>query len=187
MLELFTVRQIRSKTQRYLMLVFFAVFSLALSISPAQAQSSQSLFEEWRTEPLSPIDKQYMRDQHERIDELARRHFGRQLNGTQANDFQVLQRLLDEGIVGPQQTSELQAMGFILGERLKSAYGLNWVVYFDKYGRSRSLQVPGKSKEFIFPVTQVSRKAEVGIRVDIAKVYAELEQAVTAIRNKPLF
>lgn len=175
------------KAARYLMLVICSLLGLLLSISPALAQSSQSLVEQWRTESLSPIDQQYMREQRDRIDELARRHFGRQLNDTKANDFQVLQRLLDDGIVGPDQTLELQAMGLILGELLKSAYSLRWVVYFDQYGRSRSLQVPGKDKEFIFPATQISRKAEVGIRVDVAKVYAELEEAVTIIRNKPPF
>lgn len=174
-------------SDKYPMLIVAGLIGLLLSMPPALAQSSQSLVEQWRTEALSPIDRQYMREQRDRIDELARRHFGRQLNGTTANDFQVLQRLLDDGIVGPDQTLELQAMGLILGELLKSAYGLNWIVYFDQYGRSRSLQVPGKDKEFIFPATQVSRKAEVGIRVDIAKVYAELEAAVTIIRNKPPF
>ena len=40
-------------------------------------------------------------------------------------------------------------------------------------------------EEFIFPATQISRRAEVGINVDVGKVYAELEQAVVDIRNKP--
>ena len=65
--------------------------------------------------------------------------------------------------------------------------GLLWVIYQDKYGRSRSLQVPGFDKDFIFPVTQVSRKAEVGIKVDVREIYKELQQAVIDIRNKPPF
>ena len=96
-------------------------------------------------------------------------------------------RLLDEKIVGREQVRELQAMGLILGEILKSEKGLSWIIYFDKYGRSRSLQVPGFDKEFIFPATQVSRKAEVGIKVQVREVYQRLEQAVVDIRNKPPF
>ncbi|MEH6558675.1 MAG: DUF3806 domain-containing protein [Oceanicoccus sp.] len=139
-----------------------------------------------RTEPVSPIDRQFMQDQHDSIDDLARRNFGRQLNGHKDNDFAIMQRLLDENIVTASQKAKLQAMGLILGNILQSQYGLNWIVYFDKYGRSRSLQVPGYDRDFIFPVTQVSRKAEVGIRVNIAEVYQELEQSIVNIRNRPL-
>lgn len=143
--------------------------------------------QEWRVEPLSAIDRQYMVDQSEAINALARRHFGRQLNGSKANDLPVLQRLLDDGVVTQQQVPLLQAMGVVLGEVLQREHGLVWVVYYDKLGRSRSLQVPGFEKDFIFPVTQISRRAEVGIRVDVGAVYRELEQAITAIRNKPPF
>ncbi len=142
--------------------------------------------QDWRSEPLSPIDRSYMQDQRNGLDELARRHFGRVLNGKKDNDLAVLQRLLDDGIVGQEQVAQLQAMGFVLGELLKSERGLIWTVYIDRYGRSRALQVPGFEKDFIFPVTQISRKAEVGIRVDVRKAYADLEQAIEDIRNKPL-
>ncbi|WP_235015537.1 DUF3806 domain-containing protein [Oceanicoccus sp. KOV_DT_Chl] len=143
--------------------------------------------EAWRSEPLTYNDQVYMQRQHDSIDALARRHFGRQLNGKKDNDFAVMQRLLDENIVGAEQVTELQAMGIILGQLLKAEKGLIWVIYTDKYGRSRALQVPGIDKEFIFPATQISRKAEVGIRVDVRQVYATLLQAVTDIRNKPPF
>ena len=143
--------------------------------------------DEWRSEPLSAIDRQYIDNQRESLDALARRHLGRTLNGTKDNDLAVLQRMLDEGVVGQEQVRELQAMGLVLGELLKKYRGLVWVIYSDKYGRSRSLQVPGFEKEFIFPATQISRRAEVGLKVDVRKVYAELEQAITDIRNKPPF
>jgi len=148
--------------------------------------SSPLLAQMVRTEPVSPIDQKFMEDQRDSIDDLARRHFGRQLNGEKGNDIAIMQRLLDDNIVTAEQKSKLQAMGLILGDLLKAQYGLKWIVYFDKYGRSRSLQVPGHEKEFIFPVTQVSRKAEVGIRVSVAEVYRELEQSIQNIRTKPL-
>ncbi|MEE8059452.1 MAG: DUF3806 domain-containing protein, partial [Pseudomonadales bacterium] len=143
--------------------------------------------QEWRTEPLTPIDQQYMEAQRNSIDELARRYVGRQLNGKKDNDLAVIQRLLDDGIVGREQVRQLQAMGLILGGILKSEKGLQWIIYYDKYGRSRSLQVPGFDKEFIFPATQISRKVEVGIHVNVRDVYKVLEQAIIDIRNKPPF
>jgi hypothetical protein len=160
--------------------MFQCVISVCLVSLPLMVQAV-------RTEPVSPIDRKFMEDQRYSIDDLARRNFGGQLNGKKNNDFAVMQRLLDENIVTADQKTKLQAMGLILGNLLKSEYGLNWIVYFDKYGRSRSLQVPGYDRDFIFPVTQVSRKAEVGIRVNIAEVYEELEQSIVNIRNRPLF
>ncbi len=143
--------------------------------------------QEWRTEAMSPIDRQYMDDQRALIDNLARRELGRQLHGQKDNDIRVLQLLLDRDIISQQQVAELQAMGIVLGQLLKSQKGLSWVIYIDRLGRSRALQVPGKNEEFIFPVTQISRREEMGIKVGVAEIYAELEQAVLDIRNKPKF
>lgn len=160
---------------------WFSVLLLSVALMPVAVWA-----QEWRTESLSLVDRTFMQDQRDLIDDLARRNFGGQINGNLENDIAVMQRLLDEKIVRSDQVGELQAMGLILGDLLKSQKGLSWIVYIDRYGRSRSLQVPGFSKDFIFPITQVSRKAEVGIQVRIADVYRELEQAVVNIRNKPL-
>ena len=162
---------------RSLLILFIVLGLMPLNLSAQQ----------WRTEALTPIDRQYMQDQRGTIDDLARRHFGRQLNGDKHNDLAIIQRLLDDGIVGRTQVSQLQAMGLILGGLLKSEHGLNWIVYVDQHGRSRSLQVPGFAEDFIFPTTQISRKAEVGIKVNVRDVYRELEQAIVNIRNKPPF
>jgi hypothetical protein len=155
--------------------ILFASFSSVLSA------------DNWRTETISPIAEKNMQEQWDSIDELISRHFGRKLNGNKLNDIPVMQRLLDENIVRAKDVRLLQAMGVILGRLLRSENGLNWVVYIDRYGRSRALQVPGFDKEFIFPVTQISRKAEVGIKVDILEVYGDLEKSILDIRNKPPF
>ena len=140
----------------------------------------------WRAEPVSPIDQQYIEGQIDSIDDLANRHFGRHLSGKKSNDIPIMQRLLDEKVVGPEDVRQLQAMGILLGELLRSERGLQWVIYVDKYGRSRSLKVPGFNKDFIFPATQISRKAEVGVKVNVREVYGRLEQAIEDIRTKPL-
>ncbi len=149
--------------------------------------SLQATAQQWRTEAVSPITQQNMEAQRQSIDDLVRRHFGRQLNGQKDNDIALMQRLLDDGIVTSKDVRQLQAMGLVLGQILKSQKGLSWIIYIDKYGRSRALQVRGFEREFIFPVTQISRKAEVGIQVNVAEVYQELEQAIIDIRNKPPF
>lgn len=156
-----------------------ALVLIALLSVTASAQS-------WRTEPMTPVDQQYLSDQRDSIDNLARSHLGRQINGDKANDLHVIQMLLDRKVVQGSQVRELQAMGLILGTLLKAEKGLNWTIYTDRYGRSRALKLPGID-EFIFPATQISRRAEVGITVDVAAVYRELQQAVIDIRNKPPF
>lgn len=148
--------------------------------------ANSSFGQEWRTEPITPIDHQYIESQHEAIDTIARRQLGRQLNGQLDNDIALLQQLLDQQTIRKDQTRELQAMGIILGELLKNQKGLLWIIYTDKLGRSRALQIAGIN-EFIFPATQISRRVEVGIKVDVANIYKQLENAVTEIRNQPRF
>ncbi len=148
--------------------------------------SSLLAAQEFRTEPLSPTDRLYIENQIASIDDIASRSFGRHLSGQKDNDIAIMQRLLDEKIVKPADVRMLQGMGILLGSLLKAEKGLNWIAYTDKYGRSRSLQVPGFTRDYIFPATQISRKAEVGLQVDVSEVYQELEQAIIAIRNRPL-
>jgi len=142
---------------------------------------------ESRTEAISPTDRLYFKNQIAVVDDLAGRHFGRQINGQRGNDIAVMQRLLDDNIVGPENVRTLQAMGIVLGSLLQSQYNLKWVIYVDRLGRSRSLQLRGFERDVIFPATQISRRAQVGLRVDVASVYAELEQSIDDIRKRPLF
>jgi hypothetical protein len=146
-----------------------------------------SIAAKWRTQPLSSIDKQYMADQIASIDDLARRNFGRYITGQKDNDIAVIQRLLDDAVVKPSDVKPLQAMGIILGSLLASERGLKWIVYIDAVGRSRALQVTGFDKDFIFPTTQISRKVEVGNKVNVEEIYRILEQSITDIRKKPPF
>lgn len=148
------------------------------------AASGLSQAQQWRVDAITQNDLQYIEQQHQRIDTLARRHLGRQLQGNPANDIPLLQALLDQQLVRPGQTLELQAMGIILGQLLKQQYGLLWVIYEDKLGRSRALQVAGIN-EFIFPATQISRRVEVGIEISVQEQYRKLEQAVRTIKAKP--
>ncbi len=141
--------------------VILALLVLLAPLSHAQ---------EWRTEPLSAIDQRYIEDARGRLDDIARRHLGRQFSGDQQFDLRLLQTMLDRQLVRRDQIDLLQAMGFVLGDLLKREENLNWVIYIDKRGRSRALEVPGK-REFIFPVTMISRRVEAGIDVNVEEIY----------------
>jgi len=121
---------------------------------------------------LGFIDRTFLQGQRERIDTLARDHLGRQLQGNKSNDLDILQTLLDRRLVGAEQTLELQAMGVVMGDLLAADLNMSWVIYEDKVGRSRALRL-GLSDHYLFPVTMISRRAEVGAAVDTAAIYAK--------------
>lgn len=142
-----------------------------------------SYSQQWRTEPLTRNDTMYMDEQRERVDDLIRRHFGHRLNGQKDNDIAQMQRLLDDGIVGRDDVVLLQAMGIVLGELIKSEQGLSWIIYIDKYGRSRALKIPGQ-RDVLFPNTMISRRVEAGAEVDIIELYNKAIAELNRIRQQ---
>jgi hypothetical protein len=131
---------------------------------------------------LSPADQQFMQAQRERIDSLARTRLGRQLKGSIENDLGILQTLLDRKLVKPDQTLELQAMGVVLGDLLAQDPSASWVIYRDTLGRSRALQL-GKSDNFLFPITMISRRAETGAVVDVNAIFAKADRLMQPYRR----
>ena len=130
---------------------------------------------------LTRLDQQYMNEQRASIDDLARRSFGDQINGNTAHDLDVLQRLLDRGVVRPEQTQLLQAMGMILGDLLAADLDMHWVLYEDSVGRSRALRYR-HSEEYLFPVTMISRRREAGNRKSVAEIYQKAYDIIDAAR-----
>ena len=139
---------------------------LSLGWLPATAQ------QELQITGLTNLDREFMRTQRSRIDELSRGNLGRQLNGQREHDLAILQGLLDRRLVRAEQTVELQAMGMVLGDLLAEQLGMRWVIYLDKLGRSRALRMPG-TDHYLFPVTMISRRAEVGAPVDVQAIYSK--------------
>ena len=130
---------------------------------------------------LSYLDRQYMTQQRERLADLTARHFGRRFNGQRSNDLQLLQGLLDRGLVGNTQTRELQAMGVVMGDLLAADLGLHWVIYQDNLGRTRALR-DGESDTYLFPITMISRRREVDNRTSVTEIYGKAREIVLASR-----
>jgi hypothetical protein len=131
---------------------------------------------------LTQLDRQFMQEQRQRIDELARSRLGRQLNGSPENDLSILQTLLDRKLVGQDQSLELQAMGMVLGDILAREQAAKWVVYQDQRGRSRALQLGG-TDNFLFPVTMISRRAEADAEVDVTAIYEKANRIMQPYRR----
>jgi hypothetical protein len=140
------------------------IASLALTAGAAAAEQPP------KVSGLRPVDTEFMAQQRARVDEMARFSLGKQLRGTKANDLDILQTLLDRGLVRPQQKLELQAMGVVMGDLLAAEMNMVWVVYEDRYGRSRALKIKN-SNNYLFPITMISRRAEVGAAVHVQQIY----------------
>ncbi|MFV0276989.1 MAG: DUF3806 domain-containing protein [Parahaliea sp.] len=132
---------------------------------------------------LSFLDHQYMDTQRTRLEELARDHFGEGFSGERDSDLSLLQSLLDEDLVRADQTQELQAMGVVMGDLLAADLGMHWVVYEDRLGRSRALRYQD-SDNYLFPVTMISRRREVGNSLPIRDIYQKAYDIIAPLRSK---
>ncbi len=133
---------------------------------------------EARISELSYLDRQFMQQQRDLLNDLVSREFGSQFSGERDRDLRLLQRLLDERLVRNDQTRELQAMGVVMGDLLAAELGLDWVVYEDRAGRSRALRYQ-QTDNYLFPVTMISRRREAGNTTPVSRIY---EKAVDSMR-----
>jgi hypothetical protein len=132
---------------------------------------------------LSYLDRQYMSEQRSNLEDITRRHFGTGFNGDKAHDLQLLQRILDRGLIRSTQTAELQAMGMVLGDLLAAELNMHWVVYEDSKGRSRALRYRD-TDNYLFPVTMISRRREVGIEKPVADIYQKAYDEIAPLRER---
>lgn len=145
---------------------------LLLGGTPGWTQGSgweQPSAVEVRIEPLSAIDQQFMAQQRAEVEVMAN-SLGKQLTGDTNRDLATLQAILDEGLIPADDTLNLQALGIVMGDLLGQDLNMDWVIYRDRAGRSRALQYRD-TDIFLFPVTMISRRWEVGYRRPVADLY----------------
>ena len=149
-------------------------FALLLALWMPHASAQDAL----RISELSTLDRRYMTQQRDYLSDLAERSYGRSFNGNKDNDLQLLQRLLDDGLVSGGQTQALQGMGIITGDLLATEFGLHWVIYEDQVGRTRALRYR-ETENYLFPVTMISRRREVGNLTPVAEIYDKAAAAIS--------
>jgi hypothetical protein len=134
-----------------------------------------------RIGPLAHSDERLLNQQRSVVDELARRHVGSPLTGGTMDDLRILQELLDQRVLQPDQTYELQALGVVLGDVMVARLGFSWAVVEDELGRSRALRL-GESDDLVYPVTMISKRVEADIRFTVEEFYAKA-QAIAGRRG----
>ena len=160
---------------------------MALLVLPVILNADSFYKPEFEIRNFKESDNRYLQQGYERINELAQRHFGGNLQRSLNHDLDILQRLLDQKFVTAKDRRLLQDMGLVLGELLRQNDELKWVVYEDKYGPSRALQLK-HTNNYLFPITMISRRAETGLAVDVSALYKKAtdkiaEYRATARRN----
>ncbi|GAB3289387.1 DUF3806 domain-containing protein [Parahaliea aestuarii] len=160
-----------------------ARFALPVLLAGLLACAATLAQEPPRIEELSFLDRQFMTQQRQNLEDLARRHFGQGFSGEREQDLTLLQRLLDDGVVGSQDTAQLQAMGLVMGDLLADELDMHWVVYEDNLGRSRALRYRD-SDNYLFPMTMVSRRREAGNTLPVTEIYQKAYDIIDPLREE---
>lgn len=160
-------------TRQLITLAFLSAFCLV-----ANAQEGP------RIDELSVLDRRFMEQQRDLVQDIAERRLGRSFSGER--DIAVLQKILDERLVRPDQTRELQAMGVILGDLLAKELDMHWVIYEDRVGRSRALRYRD-TENYLFPITMISRRREAGSDTPVAEIFRKAYDIIDRVRPPPPF
>jgi hypothetical protein len=82
----------------------------------------------------------------------------------------VIDAILKNGWVKPEETWKLQSLGITFGDALAQKLMLDWVTVDDEYGCDPALNWPGTSL-FSYPMTTISKRIERGEQVDVQKLF----------------
>jgi hypothetical protein len=116
------------------------------------------------------------------VNALAENNLERSVSNDES-DLDLLQQILDRGLLAPTQTYELQCLGIVLGSRLvDSIGGLDWCVVEDEYGSDPALRCAG-SKTLLFPLTMISKRVERGEHVDVRAMFDGLRARLEEIES----
>lgn len=119
---------------------------------------------------LNWLNQKFLDKQRARANDILAENFGGQFHGAES-DVTLIQRILDEELIKPNEKESLQSLGVILGDLYAAKYqSLNWKVFEDEYGKSHAVCV-NETKECIFPITMLSRRVELGLKPNAQKVY----------------
>jgi len=108
---------------------------------------------------------------------------GSRLSGTRS-DLQLIQRLLDKGIIEPEATYTLQALGVAFGNAFVHEHSdYDWWMVEDEYGRDPAIRYQ-KTTLLAFPRTMISKRVEDGETVDVADLFDGLARRLAELAEK---
>lgn len=93
----------------------------------------------------------------------------------------LLDTILRNNWVEPNETWKLQSLGVTFGDALAQELNLRWVAVEDEYGRDPALHDQGTTI-VVFPVTSISKRVERGDVVDVRTLFREACEGVARAR-----
>jgi hypothetical protein len=101
------------------------------------------------------------------------------------NTLGRLQQLIDSEQYDKNQTSELQSMGFALGDYIQSRYDqFQWIAILDEFGRVLALEHVDSSI-LVFPITMISKRVENDEEVNMEGLVNRTLEIVSQIITDP--
>lgn len=92
----------------------------------------------------------------------------------------LVEAILRNGWVRPDETIKLQCLGVTLGDALAQKIGLTWVMVEDEFGRDAGLRLSGTSV-LLFPLTMISKRVEDGEDVNVYDLFNDVAATVADI------
>ena len=156
-----------------LLLTTLSVSSLAMGQSVPDRDFSLDEEPFPKLSKMSWLDERFLHNHRQLVSDLSYAHYRRKLEDFK--DVQaLLQEIIDDKLIEQDDMQSWQALGVVLGDQFILAnHRLKWTMYEDELGESHAICV-GASKHCIFPVSTLARRAKIGIKPDIAKVYKKV-------------
>ncbi len=122
---------------------------------------NRSFAEPWRQEyrALTARESDVLQAQRELVGDMLREHCGVYSLPVLRSDLAVLQQIVDDSVLSPQQQDAWAAVGIVFGDLLAAELGLEWCAFSSAHGIEPAIQ----SDDFaltLFPQRIVRRLVE---------------------------
>jgi hypothetical protein len=108
------------------------------------------------------------------------------LDGTH-NDLDLIQRVLDQGLVEPEATYTLQAFGLAFGRVFLNEFpDYDWWMVEDEHGRDPAIRYKETSL-LVFPMTMISKRIEDGEPFDVSELFDGLAKQLAELIQEGVY
>ncbi len=117
---------------------------------------------------------------------LIERVYGSQGSFGSRRDLDLIQGLLDCGVVGSKDVFELRALGLVLGQVIvKQVEGMDWCIVEDELGRTPALRYK-ETCLIVFPMTMISKRIEKTEEIDLHAIFDSLRERIEDVKPEYL-
>jgi hypothetical protein len=102
-------------------------------------------------------------------------------------DLELIQRVLDQGLVEPEATYTLQAFGLAFGRVFLNEFpDYDWWMVEDEHGRDPAIRYKETSL-LVFPMTMISKRIEDGDPFDVSELFDGLAKQLAELIQEGVY